>query len=1476
MRFRSASLIAAPSWVAIHGQKQQQGLPQEHEQHISLQQQQQQQQQQEQEGQQDDFSPTESSSAGADGDGNGDDAVGEGEGAQDNTEKSRRFGPRESAKKTDRSGGETAGEEGEEVEEKKGGRESVEGEEGEEGVESQAEGKLREAEAMLEGVGRERERREEEHLDEIMKRLNGGEEDEGTGGGGGKKKKRKKGAEEEEEEEEVVVSGKKRGEGGSKKRQEVEEEESGEGEGKEEEIIDALLKGIGGGDEVEEKEKGRDVGKGGKRSEVGEEEARGGAGNGSSTGSGNGSSSGGSGGSSLGTGNGGEDDSAREIHEGDGTVIKAAETEKGHGEGEQEEKREGIGGVAASSEIGESFGSTHGSSKKDGVEEGSAFKVASGDGDREGGAGGASSEPASGELSGASSVDVQGEPTAEVGGSNDHADREKEGEGAGTLGDGKSGAEGKGDKENGADEEKQGADSSNDGEEQGEGSEGSERSSAGKGNSGDSVEADATSTPAVSAAGHAPASLPSPATAAAPSAASEQGGVAGGSDGPEEGSQQQGQEQEAGQQGENQDVEQQRGTGGDVSIPGTAEESALNDTAAAATATAQGSHPSVEPEESNMLGGASEDGAAASAGASATDPASNSSSGLSGVSSDGGGSETVPPDSSASQGSAKKGLFSWLGAFVAMIRRNARLRREYLYRKNLEGKERVQYEKKLKIRQALQEGRPVPTELRNEALALRDEIDLEDDYTAEPRSHVDDEYARAGEEDPRVLLTTSRDPSSRLTQFVKELKIVFPNAQRINRGGQVINEIVASARSSAFTDIIVVHEHRGQPDGLVVCHLPYGPTAYFGLLNVVTRHDIQDRAAIGTMSEAYPHLILDNFSTKLGQRTSNILKYLFPVPKPDSKRVITFANQSDYISFRHHVYEKPQGPKSLQLKEVGPRFELRLFSASPLPHARASSRRIRRGVISAVAAGVAGAAGSNKTRLARATELAQWLASAGFPAQPVAPADAGAAGIGLSAKEPIKKGQVALRVPENFVVTSVDVAEHPVVAKAAEGRGDLVGLTLWLMWERSQGDASLWAPYIRTFPEATSSPLLWPADDRQRLLAGTTIADEIDGRVAEMEAVYSVLKATHFDADPSTFPTSPTSAPFSSESFKNAFAVVLSRAVYLPSVDLFALIPLADLVNHSPAPSNPAIPPPSSFDFDPASQCVVLRSNIDLSSGDPLLASYGADRTPADLLLTYGFVPRSSPSDFILLPVSLVPGDPLLEFKRQILNDQGLSVSEMFPLFTDRFPRQLIAFMRLARLQDAAQLAGISFERDVMLSEANEYEALQILLRDCNDRIAEFPQTLEDDLRLLNLGSAVSAGAASAAAAAAANAESSSSSSGSGGGVFGGLFGGFGGGQQQKQLVSEAERASAAAAAEAAAAEEREMLAAALRAREKQILANTVAALRTKLAPIRGLPSKQGMDDPNEEIKAMFSMMEAGFSAPTKLFSDLMKRKNSP
>ena len=54
-----------------------------------------------------------------------------------------------------------------------------------------------------------------------------------------------------------------------------------------------------------------------------------------------------------------------------------------------------------------------------------------------------------------------------------------------------------------------------------------------------------------------------------------------------------------------------------------------------------------------------------------------------------------------------------------------------------------------------------------------------------------------------------------------------------------------------------------------------------------------------------------------------MLKYLFPVPKEDSKRVLTFANHDDFISFRHHNYKTVE--KKIELSEAGPRFQLRLY-----------------------------------------------------------------------------------------------------------------------------------------------------------------------------------------------------------------------------------------------------------------------------------------------------------------------------------------------------------------------------------------------------------------------------------------------------------------------------------------------------------------------------------------------------------------------
>ncbi|KAH8043481.1 hypothetical protein JL722_15190 [Aureococcus anophagefferens] len=214
----------------------------------------------------------------------------------------------------------------------------------------------------------------------------------------------------------------------------------------------------------------------------------------------------------------------------------------------------------------------------------------------------------------------------------------------------------------------------------------------------------------------------------------------------------------------------------------------------------------------------------------------------------------------------------------------------------------------------------IPTELREEEGELRKLIEYDGARHAAPGS-LDDEYARTlrGERLAKVCVCTSRDPSSRLKQFAKELKHIVPNATRVNRGNTRVGDLVDATRRGEFTDLVMVHETRGQPDGLVVCHLPLGPTTYFTLSNCVLRHDID--APPPFSSDAPPHLVFHDFDGgKRLEAPQDRAPVPLPVPKADAKRVCTFYNAADRISFRHHTYER-DGP-DVHLTELGPRFEM--------------------------------------------------------------------------------------------------------------------------------------------------------------------------------------------------------------------------------------------------------------------------------------------------------------------------------------------------------------------------------------------------------------------------------------------------------------------------------------------------------------------------------------------------------------------------
>jgi hypothetical protein len=138
-----------------------------------------------------------------------------------------------------------------------------------------------------------------------------------------------------------------------------------------------------------------------------------------------------------------------------------------------------------------------------------------------------------------------------------------------------------------------------------------------------------------------------------------------------------------------------------------------------------------------------------------------------------------------------------------MQKRDVRLRREYLYRKSLEAKEQALSENKKKLKAAIAAGKSIPTELRKDEKRLRHEVELEDANTALVATHEDDEYARAGEVDPKVVVTTSHDPSSRLKMFLKEVRLLVPNAERVNRGSYTTKEIVQACKKNEVHHLVL-------------------------------------------------------------------------------------------------------------------------------------------------------------------------------------------------------------------------------------------------------------------------------------------------------------------------------------------------------------------------------------------------------------------------------------------------------------------------------------------------------------------------------------------------------------------------------------------------------------------------------------------------------------------------------------------------
>ena len=380
-----------------------------------------------------------------------------------------------------------------------------------------------------------------------------------------------------------------------------------------------------------------------------------------------------------------------------------------------------------------------------------------------------------------------------------------------------------------------------------------------------------------------------------------------------------------------------------------------------------------------------------------------------------------------------------------------------------------------------------------------------------------------------------------------------------------------------------------------------------------------------------------------------------------------------------------------------------------------------------------------------------------------------------------------------------------------------------------------------------------------------------DERAAALASEWASL-APLLEAAPAMYPP----ASWTQRAFGDALAVVLAHAVYLPSARCFALLPLASNVTRRSPGFTGDGGVSATLDYDHGSSAVVLLATSDLVAGQEVVAADAQQRNSAELLLSGCELggPNGTTAfagDTLTWTASLLSTDRLYSAKAATLEAAGLLPSEQsFPVCAELgMPTQLLTYLRMSRITDAAELMKVRFDQDgacclgplltvchacgvfdanhplcMCHSYHHSHERVRgpaahdgrlsrapCCLRWCDVSVSSalpcirafrcplqassqplrpistaHPGGMEDEVKLL----------------------------------------------QDRTLTREARQA------------------AALRLSEKRILNEVMASVRRRLAPIRGIPTKSGMESANSDLLEIFDTLENLNKKPMEIVREML------
>jgi len=370
---------------------------------------------------------------------------------------------------------------------------------------------------------------------------------------------------------------------------------------------------------------------------------------------------------------------------------------------------------------------------------------------------------------------------------------------------------------------------------------------------------------------------------------------------------------------------------------------------------------------------------------------------------------------------------------------------------------------------------------------------------------------------------------------------------------------------------------------------------------------------------------------------------------------------------------------------------------------------------------------------AETTALVAWLEENGCKAN--CEPSGSESGRGLSATTAIKKGDDVCVVPLKVMMTE-ETAAKALGPKANELDAE-TAIALQLLKEKAEGDASFYAPWIKTLPAADKMdvPLMWSEAERG-WLEGTKVGEDVEELEENLEDELGQLTGAGWDK---------ILGGLTLEDYKWATSIVSSRSFSLPKLPGgVALVPLADFAAHSGTGGTYEV----SFEGIMRAPHLKVRAGDAVEKGGDVRVAYpgsvvgGSDNSA--LLFKRGL------SDLTVVGGSFDTGfgvsgmDRFKDDKEDILEQAGFATEETFTLTSDEMDWEdvpqsywdMMAYLRLVCItaSDAFLLESV-FRNEVWefmqypVSKENEKLVLDTLVGTVEGALEGFETTEGEDAR---------------------------------------------------------------------------------------------------------------------------------------------------